>query len=238
MSTPAPCARNPVFQKNRASEISTPLHWLAIGILAVTFPRALCAQDTMPAEPLRFDEQTLDLKEPELQTGQSPSAQPDDELPAVAERIVSGMRDAENRLANAQLDSETDALQERINVDLAKLLDALERRATQPTPLPGGEAPQQSAGQGASSTGGTGESGQTQPDASRAGESTEGDRPGTLTEAELEHRRNLATSVWGHLPQRERDEMLGAFSERFLPAYDELVRQYYESLAKRKTRQP
>ncbi len=47
----------------------------------------------------------------------------------------------------------------------------------------------------------------------------------------------MATSVWGYLPEQRRDEMLGAFSERFLPSYDELVRQYYESLATRKPQQ-
>jgi len=40
--------------------------------------------------------------------------------------------------------------------------------------------------------------------------------------------------VWGHLPERLRQEMDLYYREQFMPRYQELLRQYYSSLAERK----
>lgn len=39
--------------------------------------------------------------------------------------------------------------------------------------------------------------------------------------------------VWGHLPEKMRQEMDLYFRDRFMPRYSELLRQYYSSLAER-----
>lgn len=57
---------------------------------------------------------------------------------------------------------------------------------------------------------------------------------GRGTVADLEHRRNLATAVWGHLPDREREVMLQSYRETFLPGYEDLVEDYYQALAKQR----
>ena len=49
-----------------------------------------------------------------------------------------------------------------------------------------------------------------------------------------ERRRNLATAVWGHLPDRVREEMIQSYSDQFLPEYDSLVERYYEALAEKR----
>lgn len=212
------CARQRHGRRWRLIQVSGRL-WAIL----VSLSGSVLAQDADPAGPLVVDEQTAAALEP-----------PTDELPELAGRIISDMRDAEARLAAGRLDAATGELQERINTDLEALLAALEQQASQPSPVAGESPEEQTQGTDSSSSGGTGDSGGQSGDGATEGESAEGDRAGELTDAELERRRNLATSVWGHLPERERDEMLGAFSERFLPAYDELVRRYYEALARQR----
>jgi hypothetical protein len=37
--------------------------------------------------------------------------------------------------------------------------------------------------------------------------------------------------VWGHLPEKMRQEMDSYFKERFMPRYNDLLKQYYSSIA-------
>ena len=39
--------------------------------------------------------------------------------------------------------------------------------------------------------------------------------------------------VWGHLPEKMRQQMDLYFREQFMPRYSELIKQYYSSLAER-----
>jgi hypothetical protein len=41
----------------------------------------------------------------------------------------------------------------------------------------------------------------------------------------------LAKGLWGHLPQRRRDEMLQSFSDEFLPKYELEIEAYYRRLS-------
>ena len=42
---------------------------------------------------------------------------------------------------------------------------------------------------------------------------------------------DLFKDVWGHLPQTKRQEMDVYLQERFLPRYDEILRQYYRTIS-------
>ncbi|MBI3410954.1 MAG: hypothetical protein HY040_21680 [Planctomycetes bacterium] len=42
---------------------------------------------------------------------------------------------------------------------------------------------------------------------------------------------DLFKDIWGHLPQKKRDEMDAYSRERFLPKYEELLRQYYRTIS-------
>lgn len=64
-----------------------------------------------------------------------------------------------------------------------------------------------------------------------ARESTPGGHGARPTVVQLERRRGLATAVWGHLPDRELEQMLQSYSEDYLPEYADLVERYYEALA-------
>jgi hypothetical protein len=43
----------------------------------------------------------------------------------------------------------------------------------------------------------------------------------------------IAKQVWGHLPEKLRQQMSQYYKEQFMPRYDDLLRQYYASLAER-----
>ena len=42
---------------------------------------------------------------------------------------------------------------------------------------------------------------------------------------------DLFKDVWGHLPLNKRQEMDAYARERFLPKYDEILRQYYRTIS-------
>ncbi|REJ96997.1 MAG: hypothetical protein DWQ34_00800 [Planctomycetota bacterium] len=156
-----------------------------------------------------------------------------DQTDAAIRETLELMRQAETRLADAKLDDETAYLQQRI---LANLEDLLEQAANQKAERV--DVPMDTESDSESQTAETSEAERTgSPDAGGDSPSGEGDssetprQGGDPSATEVEQRLDLATSVWGHLPPRKRDRMQGAFSERFLPAYDELVRRYYEALA-------
>ncbi|MEZ5944019.1 MAG: hypothetical protein R3C18_21725 [Planctomycetaceae bacterium] len=64
-----------------------------------------------------------------------------------------------------------------------------------------------------------------------------GDTQGNMERPELREverqtvTRPLADSVWGHLPEQERDELYRSFTEQFLPKYDRELRAYFRALA-------
>ena len=148
---------------------------------------------------------------------------------AAAGETIELMQAASRRLADAQLDAETARLQDEIVDRLRQLLEQAQQQSAQRLPAPSQTADSSRSPDG-SPSGGTGDQGgRRQTD--DAAESSDAPGGGEISEGELTRRRNLATSVWGHLPPRERARMEGAFSERFLPQYDDLVRQYYEALA-------
>ena len=37
--------------------------------------------------------------------------------------------------------------------------------------------------------------------------------------------------LWGHLPERSREQLLQSFSEEFLPKYEREIQQYYQRLS-------
>jgi hypothetical protein len=72
------------------------------------------------------------------------------------------------------------------------------------------------------------------PGAGEARDSLAGSGRGEPGGAVIRRRRTLATSVWGHLPDRYREEMQQGYRERYLPEYENLVERYYEALARQK----
>ena len=44
--------------------------------------------------------------------------------------------------------------------------------------------------------------------------------------------------IWGHLPEKVRDDMQASFSEQFLPKYERLIEEYYKRLAEERPAAP
>ncbi|MEK6237779.1 MAG: hypothetical protein N2C14_23970 [Planctomycetales bacterium] len=57
--------------------------------------------------------------------------------------------------------------------------------------------------------------------------------------AELDHEvTDLVRAVWGHLPEREREVLVQLFNEKYLPQYQQLIKQYYSRLARERNSRP
>lgn len=148
-------------------------------------------------------------------------------LRALAAETVAAMQQARTGFADGVVNQESESLQSGILERLERLAD-LARRQSQMTTA-GRSTPAAGRGAQASNAGdGQGAAGRS-PDAAESSEAATG--PATADGAAATTTRDLATSVWGHLPARQRDRMQSRFSEQFLPQYEQLVRKYYEALA-------
>jgi len=172
--------------------------------------------------------------------------------------IVKQMKAVETRLKGGDTGADTRGIQAQVVRDLDKLIDAASRQQSQPSrgmqKSPGGGksprepedgSPQQQGaprqGQGAQQDKGEG------PTAT-AGGSPPNRRGGLRTPRAVAAKssrtgdRTLVREVWGHLPPAVRERVRVDFSETVLPAYDDLVRRYFEALLEepspRNTRTP
>ncbi len=168
----------------------------------------------------------------------------------VVNRLLENTASARERLAAGELDERTATIQQQILDDLDALigLAGSSPPAGSPSAPPaGGGAPSQAPGSGQSgqapvekaqkSAGETDSAGSGEPGGDPNAMSRESaERTATAGEsaADRERRLGLATAAWGHLPPKVREQMRSAFSETYLPEYDELVRRYYEALAARR----
>ncbi len=156
--------------------------------------------------------------------------------PSVVEPIVKQMKTAQTRLKGGDTGSDTRGIQEQVIRDIDKLIDAAQRQSdpsqssrnsqsgNKPSQEPEGGSPQKSkssqdaGAQGASGRGGPGPSGGTRRSQPVKAKTT------------LAAPNSLLREVWGHLPPAMREHVRVDFSETVLPAYDELVRRYFEAL--------
>lgn len=147
----------------------------------------------------------------------------------LAQRIVASLAEASERLREGGIGDETISLQQSAASDLEALLAKL-KAAAKPSPQES-ESPSPSTTPGSSSTQG-GQSSESNSNLDAAASSEKTHQGAVDPAAELQRRRDLAQSVWGHLPPRVQDELKRSFSERFVPRYEEAIRRYYEALAR------
>jgi len=159
-----------------------------------------------------------------------PSSQPDERF--IAERAIASLDEAARRLRDSAADSRTVELQRAAVQDLDELLKRLKSSSAPSSPpqtsSEGESAEQQKTGSSSDSSGGA----NSNRDAAQSSEQAEGGDH--AKDAEIARRRDLAQSTWGHLPPKMQEELQRSFSERFVPKYEELIRQYYEALAEQK----
>lgn len=189
-----------------------------------------CALLLWVAAPARAQEAVDDSLDAELLEGLAPSEplrqEAGEDLGAPEsplDRLALRMREIGGWLANVQLGSTTQRAQREIIADLDQLI-AQQRQKCQGSGQQAGSQPGQP-GAKPGSTARPGEAGTT-----AAADSTDATRPGEHEKAALATPQDLLRKVWGHLPERLRDQLLQNPNERFLPRYESEIEAYYERL--------
>jgi hypothetical protein len=173
------------------------------------------------------------------------SAQPEkDSDPGPIKPIMDGMHGAEARLKAGDTGADTRTIQEKVVNDLQKLIDAAKSKSQDGSqqqnsgsrPESGSQNRFQGKPAASETPSGSGGAGSTGAGSSRTGQP--GRKPGagkpSATDKEKKPtdgpRHHMLRDVWGHLPPALRERVPSDFHETILPAYDDLVRRYFEAL--------
>lgn len=170
------------------------------------------------------------------------------------ERAIEDMRNAKERIDGEDTGHETQNRQKQAVTELEELLKQLRKQQQssrnnpsqnqnpgqdgsqdrQQKVKPGQGDPQNSGSKDRSDNPGDPHGGRRNPDKSR--DSQARSDPDRAAAAEQARRAQMIKDVWGHLPPHLRAAMQNAFSEKYLPKYEDLVKKYYESLAEKNRR--
>lgn len=183
-----------------------------------------------PADTPELDEEFMR----ELEEGIEQSAEEADPLA----RVAQAMREVEGRLSRSKSDGQTRELQTKIVADLDAMIQEALKRA------------QRSQSQSASNSGkqGSQRSKVNQPQQQQQGAQGQHEQRPSPDSTERLGRdqvvrpdpgavRDAMKHLWGHLPERDREMMLNASIEQFLPKYELLIEQYFRRLAEEQQQQ-
>jgi hypothetical protein len=138
------------------------------------------------------------------------------------QKLVERMKQSQSRISGRDISDETQKLQREISDQLTQLIEQAQKQSKS-----GG-------GEGKAKSGKAG---------SKGGE--EGGNPSSVPASESTQRVDRADSVergsadvkdtirrvWGHLPEKMREQMQNSLDEQFLPKYEKLIEDYYRRLA-------
>jgi hypothetical protein len=168
-----------------------------------------------------------------LNVPRKPAAPPPSESPStpaeLLRQVMQNMRSAEQRLADRDTSAATQATQRQIVEGLERLLD-----------------------QSGESTGGAPSAKSNSDERNAPAQPGEGDpEQGTASAGPPSARRGASDSalqqqaihqwidqMWGHLPERVRNQMRAPRSEQFLPKYERTIEEYYLRLAEEQESAP
>lgn len=155
----------------------------------------------------------------DLSQGEDLGETPENPLEQLAKR----MKQSEQRMRTRDTSAETQSIQKEISDRLAQLISQAEKQG-QP-----GSGKESTGGSGKAGNPGDAESGSPKPGS--AAESTRRlDRADSI-EQETISVHDTIRRVWGHLPEKMREQMLNSLDDEFLPKYEKLIEQYYQRLA-------
>lgn len=172
------------------------------------------------------------------------------------ERIIEGMRSAGKRIGESNTGKQTQEIQEQVVRELEELLKKLKQQQQNQKQqssssqknrkqdqqdrqkLPNQPNDPQNSGKNQPMPDPQdGQSSKRRKD-NQPQDSQENVDPSKSAEAEKARRSQMVKDVWGHLPPNVRAAMENAFSEKYLPKYEELVKRYYEALAEKNKKRP
>ena len=145
-------------------------------------------------------------------------------------KIGRRMRTVEERLALGDSGKETQALQQEILAELAKMIDQTCKKCNG-----GGKAKPGNKSKPGQPKGGQGNG---QVAAQGPQKSTQRLDKGKADGVKMDQIKKTIYRVWGHLPPQVQKSMKAAASERFLPEYQKLIEQYYSRLAEESSNAP
>ncbi|HEX5106658.1 MAG TPA: hypothetical protein VFV87_22715 [Pirellulaceae bacterium] len=212
---------------------------IAAVIASILAPASLPAQESKPPKPSSLDQQLLDDLDRDLLKDLPGSAKPapakgnEDVTPAVQSdnplaQLAERMRAVEARIANKDTSPETQKLQKQILAELAALMEQAKKQGG------GSNKPGDGQGKGSDQPG----TGSGNPTAGPVRDSTGRIEKGTAEAAETADVKDLLRRMWGHLPDKVRDQMQASLSEQFLPKYERLIEEYYKRLAEERPAGP
>jgi hypothetical protein len=147
--------------------------------------------------------------------------------------IIDRMQDAQARLKRGDTSTETRTVQGHIVDDLQKLIDQAKRNSSRNQQQNNSQGQNNSRQQQSSPQPGRESDAASRPAAGlQAGTKGRVGKPRTTnSNPNVATFRPMWQAVWGHLPPTVRERVRNAdFGETILPAYDDLVRRYFEAL--------
>ncbi|MBC7853071.1 MAG: hypothetical protein IAF94_06520 [Pirellulaceae bacterium] len=136
-------------------------------------------------------------------------------------RIGQKMRSSQERIAGKDTSAQTQTGQKEILSELAKLIEQTRKQCNA-----GGNGKPGNGKASAQSGAGTGDA---RP--GQASEATDRVGKGEREDAETADVKDVLRRIWGHLPEKVREQMQAQLSEQFLPKYEKLIEEYYKRLA-------
>ncbi len=158
-------------------------------------------------------------------------------------RLSRAMREVEGLIARQHADQPTRQRQQQIVDELEKLIQQAQQQKSSSSSSSGGSksgqktASSRDAKQPQRRPGQAGGEGQQSADGP-ARESTTQTREQKARKPDMADMRDVLKGVWGQLPQRQREQMLQSYEERFLPKYEQMIADYFRSIAAEQERKP
>ncbi|WP_425616104.1 hypothetical protein NA78x_006043 [Anatilimnocola sp. NA78] len=157
----------------------------------------------------------------ELEQGEDIGQEKNDEHPLV--KLGREMREVQQRIGAKDTAKGTQQMQRTISAQLAGLIEQAQKQPQ------GKKAEGNKPGNSSAQAGNESGSASSQP----GQQSTQRLELGEETQAQMNEVKDALRRIWGHLPEKERDEMIGSLGEQFLPKYERLIEAFYKRLAER-----
>lgn len=135
------------------------------------------------------------------------------------------MREVEALIANSRSGRATQQLQSKILQDLDDLIKEQQKQCQGGNCKPGGKSGQKTADSRSARQPGK------QPAEGPTRESAEKLRNHQAARPDMADMKDLLKGVWGQLPEHQREQMLQSYEEQFLPKYEQMIADYFRSIA-------
>ena len=201
------------------------------GLLAFSITSMCFGQEQVNPQPKPEDESSVEQALDQLQ-------QQATETQNQIAKTIRKMREVGARVKKTQVGSETQVMQKEIISNLDLLIRAAKQQQQQKQEQQQQQSPndQQPSQQDTSPAEQQQTGNQPKPDGKRQDgeDASPTTNQGSAAASELAQKKIVLQQVWGHLPDRLRERVLNMSADKYLPKYEGLIRQYFESLAEKR----